>query len=334
MPFALSKDTQKMVYIDEVQRGKKCNCSCLSCGLDLVANQGNDRDYYFSHVEKNTTEIECEFSFKRGVIWMAEEVLQTSTAITLPAYNIELTDPKNLEIVTKLCVTEEVNGHLFYLKYKPILHSNDTCTFFLSINNLNIALSVTFADPRDFNNSNSPYLYNNIEFAHVLIDIRESSNIFGIRGISFRQLITDILLNNTANKKWLYHPLADHVIQSFYNQEHERLAAIEALKAKQAERLHNKHNKNVYTVKQRYERKELILEFEVILKSRYKVKRCSGCHFPQKNEIKKCNFCGCLMFESKPFILLNQNDQYMYAGESLKAFNEEDRNHLMLILKK
>ena len=47
--YALSPN-KEIVYIDEVENGLKCNCTCISCGERLLAkNGGSYREHHFSH---------------------------------------------------------------------------------------------------------------------------------------------------------------------------------------------------------------------------------------------------------------------------------------------
>ena len=43
----------EFIHIDDVERGLKCNCECIVCGGDLVANQGNQKAHYFAHHTKS-----------------------------------------------------------------------------------------------------------------------------------------------------------------------------------------------------------------------------------------------------------------------------------------
>lgn len=52
--LALSKESGRIVHVDRVRRGKECDCECLGCGESLVANQGEVRIHYFSHLPDST----------------------------------------------------------------------------------------------------------------------------------------------------------------------------------------------------------------------------------------------------------------------------------------
>ena len=48
--LARSKESGRVVNVDSVRRGKECDCVCLGCGEPVVANQGEIRVHYFSHL--------------------------------------------------------------------------------------------------------------------------------------------------------------------------------------------------------------------------------------------------------------------------------------------
>lgn len=55
LAYAVEKDTAKIVHIDEVPNGIKCNCICKECNDELVAkNRGKIQQHHFAH--KNMTE--------------------------------------------------------------------------------------------------------------------------------------------------------------------------------------------------------------------------------------------------------------------------------------
>ena len=47
--YALSTESGSIVHIDDVRRGKSCDCTCLGCDEPLIANQGEKKIHYFSH---------------------------------------------------------------------------------------------------------------------------------------------------------------------------------------------------------------------------------------------------------------------------------------------
>ena len=48
IPFARSTEGV-MVTVNQVARGKACNCTCLICGMPLIARKGNQKIHHFAH---------------------------------------------------------------------------------------------------------------------------------------------------------------------------------------------------------------------------------------------------------------------------------------------
>ena len=48
MPYALDQD-QRLVHVNDVQRGAAAGCSCLSCGQPVWAKPGDELSRRFAH---------------------------------------------------------------------------------------------------------------------------------------------------------------------------------------------------------------------------------------------------------------------------------------------
>ena len=102
MIFAKQKDTGKIVGIDEVESGLKCNCVCPHCGDVLEARKGKIRVHHFKHCNKD----ENTFCSESALHLAAKEVLKEAREISLPALKISLDEyRKVIEILP--------NGHKF-----------------------------------------------------------------------------------------------------------------------------------------------------------------------------------------------------------------------------
>lgn len=342
IPFALDKSTQKIVSIDEVAQGKNCNCICLSCNLDLVASKGEVNVHHFKHKNKDTTEDACEISFERCVFWMCREVFESTDSIALPAYNVFVTDPES-DIDVELNVIPEETASFSYSYYKTSIALDQSCTFFVCIDSQKVAITVNF-DP-DFN-SKTPYVIDGEKLAHIIVDLEGSRKIFERHNISFRQVVIDLLTNDIANKKWLYHPFEEQVKKSFYDhkleqakayaakqveRERERLEAIEAQKIREAQRLQAKNNKVDFSNEDKVKRIGLIECFDSFLLRNNEIKRCSRCHFPQIITLRKCDCCGYSFFESNYFSITPDNLKIILAHESLRAISDQELHNKGLL---
>lgn len=78
--YALNPDG-KYVYIDDVENGLDCNCSCPACGGKLIArNEGKKNKHHFAHYNK----AECAYVCQTNIHCLAEEILKEEKTIMLP----------------------------------------------------------------------------------------------------------------------------------------------------------------------------------------------------------------------------------------------------------
>lgn len=66
IPFALDAVTGEVREIGDVNRGRACDCVCISCGSELEARQGEKRVWHFAHDDRGIDgpKKECELSFE------------------------------------------------------------------------------------------------------------------------------------------------------------------------------------------------------------------------------------------------------------------------------
>lgn len=87
--YALHKDTNKIVHVDAVPNGKRCECICKNCGDALVAkNNGRVISHHFSHTTKEESR-DCQMTQLH--IEMQQHFLSISK-FTLPQNSLTLDD--------------------------------------------------------------------------------------------------------------------------------------------------------------------------------------------------------------------------------------------------
>lgn len=84
MIFAKQKDTGKIVSIDEVASGLKCNCVCPYCNAMLEAKKGKIRVHHFAHSDKDET----SFCSESALHLAAKEILKEERKLALPSLKI------------------------------------------------------------------------------------------------------------------------------------------------------------------------------------------------------------------------------------------------------
>lgn len=101
MPFAKDVETQDLVDVSEVKRGHECGCECLSCGMPVVAKQGDKKAWHFSHSTVSTSaKSDCEFSFNVALRAMILDCLVSTRKLLVP--------PTSMNTTPKLFEPEEI----------------------------------------------------------------------------------------------------------------------------------------------------------------------------------------------------------------------------------
>ena len=89
IPFALRLADQILVGPEDVPRGVACGCICPSCKLPLVANQGDQKVWHFSHNSRgHDREVaqQCEYSFYVSITAMTKQLLRDALDLDVPTY--------------------------------------------------------------------------------------------------------------------------------------------------------------------------------------------------------------------------------------------------------
>lgn len=87
MHIANYEHTGKLIGIDKADKGKNCQCSCVSCGGELVARQGERNQWHFAH--HHNSKKECDYSFWVVCRDLAKQVF---TAKDVPLKSIRLSN--------------------------------------------------------------------------------------------------------------------------------------------------------------------------------------------------------------------------------------------------
>ena len=81
--YAWRIQDKKLISVDNVENGAKCNCVCPECGAKLNAkNGGNILDHHFAHI--NTEE--CAGAAETVLHLLAKDVFLETKSLMLPRY--------------------------------------------------------------------------------------------------------------------------------------------------------------------------------------------------------------------------------------------------------
>jgi predicted RNA-binding Zn-ribbon protein involved in translation (DUF1610 family) len=81
--FAIDKQNQ-IRSIDEVTRGLSCECTCPSCGEEVIARQGEVREWHFAHAST----VVCTTGAETALHLAAKQVILQHQGITIPGRTV------------------------------------------------------------------------------------------------------------------------------------------------------------------------------------------------------------------------------------------------------
>ena len=81
MTYALDQN-DRLVHVDSVSNGLKCDCHCPACGQRLSARQGTKKSHSFAHYSDN--EVKCAYGYQTSLHLLAKEIISEGCDILLP----------------------------------------------------------------------------------------------------------------------------------------------------------------------------------------------------------------------------------------------------------
>lgn len=84
--FQLGLRNSKIVHVNEVESGLKCNCYCPCCGGRFVAYKGKVLRPHFKH----QSESNCNYSFETSLHYLAKEIIQEKKYLDLPVLHWQI----------------------------------------------------------------------------------------------------------------------------------------------------------------------------------------------------------------------------------------------------
>ena len=91
LQYGLSKQTGKLVSVDDVLRGLKCECICPDCKTPLIARQGITKQWHFAHANN----AECVGARMTALHLWAQQIIQEEKQVMLPSFNGRATNSSN-----------------------------------------------------------------------------------------------------------------------------------------------------------------------------------------------------------------------------------------------
>lgn len=192
--YGIDKSTNELRNIDDVQSGLDCNCVCPKCGSALEAHKGKVYRHHFQH----HSVIECKGAFESQLHILSKAIIEEHKAIMLPDYNGVYCSFLHKQQSFSEVIQESIQGDLqpdCLCKYLDE-HGNEQILW--------VEILYTHAVDDD-----KAQKIRDRQIACVEIDV---SQLFKDAEIIDKDVLSDFLLNNHENRKWINHPFCDEQI--------------------------------------------------------------------------------------------------------------------------
>ena len=141
MHIAIHEPTGKLIGIDKADKGKNCQCHCVSCKGELVAKQGETNQWHFAHY--HNSKKECDYSFWVVCRDLAKQIflskgtqpntIRLSNEIgPIQVYDITTNDTKRDDLTFDLSFMTKEYGRVFVYLLTPEQnrqHFDETVSF-------------------------------------------------------------------------------------------------------------------------------------------------------------------------------------------------------------
>jgi len=217
LPFARRLADERLVGPEEVPRGKACNCVCPACSHPVVAKQGTEKAWHFAHAKAGN----CIQAYEKSVHEAAKQMICERKAVLLPTFTVRLQGrnmlglPISVEklVFDALLVTLDhcVSGHA---------KGNVTPDLIGERGGREILVEVTVFH-RLMPEKEERLLKTGLAVMEIDLGLFKTVQ-------ASRELLERELFENTANRRWLYHPKQSEVACTLDDELKARIAESDA----------------------------------------------------------------------------------------------------------
>lgn len=187
----------EIVSIDDVESGLKCGCTCPACGEPLVAKKGKKMMHHFAHHSGSA----CEYGYESSLHLAAKEILSKSKRILLPPVYLHF--PGSYREKELISEAKEINIDSVYLEKR---HNNIVPDIVVCAGEKKLFIEIYVTHPIDDEKLEKIRVAN---VSTIEIDLSKKDKMMSAKEL------TDVLLNNSDDKKWKYNALEEKYLQKF-----------------------------------------------------------------------------------------------------------------------
>lgn len=211
VPFGQREADGELIDVHDAARGAHSGCRCPSCGMPLIARQGDEKVWHFAHHSPGDDAVAkqaCAYSFFVSVRLMARQLLATGHSLALPGAVGQISCE-----VPELGIRREraypiTAGRMVTLNDVEIEPRHQGVMVDLSGWVRDAELLVLFCHP-ERPVMDAARALRGERLGVLAVDLRELAAVFArahARQLSYQDLLSRFLARETASRKWLFHP--------------------------------------------------------------------------------------------------------------------------------
>lgn len=210
IPFGLNTESNTIVDVHDVQKGKACGCICPSCHTTLIAKQGDINEWHFAHLSNkesiDTVENICEYSFYTSVRLMALQLIGQQFCIKLPAYKSVVKKQYNeIYISEDFTITKTQSITLDDIKVNQTVLDNKV-DIIGKVKNYSFMVLFDYPERvvplnlKNLNDNKCGIISLSLEPVRRLFEDAKERN------KNYRDILYNFLQTDLKSKTWIYHP--------------------------------------------------------------------------------------------------------------------------------
>ena len=202
---------RKIVHVDQVARGKGCNCTCIECGKDVVSRQGSIREHCFAHYAVSTCPgpsadklLQVTRVPESKIHAAAKKILSQNDGLTVPAVIADVAPVKNSPIL--LIPSEKIRYENAKEEYNAGNYRSDVR---ISTEYGKTDVEICVEHPVDDAKLEKVRKANARMMEITLTDVVKNTDSTD-SGILYKDL-RELVLNDSSRRKWINHPYSNRI---------------------------------------------------------------------------------------------------------------------------
>ena len=186
-----------IISISDVESGLKCGCVCPACGKQLIAKKGAKRQHHFAHHSGEN----CAYGYETSLHLAAKDILSKAKKMTVPPVLVHFPNSNKSDEI--ICGAKEIEIENIELE-KTLGNIIPDVVVYVGGKRFFVEIYVTHCiDDEKLKKIRKANI------STIEIDLSKKTKLISI------EELTDILLNNSPEKRWKYNRLSGIYYRKF-----------------------------------------------------------------------------------------------------------------------